>query len=138
MITRKIEYSERRDLPIEMIVGLYRANAWSSADKPVVLQNALRNSHALISAWSENELVGLGNAISDGHLVVYYPHVLVRPDYQGHGIGSEIMKRLLDKYRGFHQHMVVADGKAQRFYEKFGFVRAGTTQPMWIYSGQDH
>jgi GNAT superfamily N-acetyltransferase len=31
--------------------------------------------------------VGLGNAISDGALVVYYPHMLVLPEYQGRGIG---------------------------------------------------
>lgn len=25
--------------------------------------------------------VGIGNAISEGHRVVYYPHLLVHPDY---------------------------------------------------------
>jgi GNAT superfamily N-acetyltransferase len=132
-----IEYNERRDIALTSLIALYRANGWSSADKPLELQQALLNSHSLITAWSGDQLVGLGNAISDGHLVVYYPH-LVHPDYQGRGIGSEILKRLLEKYRGFHQHMLVADGKTKRFYEKLGFTRAGDTAPMWIYSGNDH
>jgi predicted N-acetyltransferase YhbS len=71
-------------------------------------------------------------------MVVYYPHLLVHPDYQGRGIGSELMERLMSKYRGFHQHMVVADGRAIDFYRKCGFQRAGKTESMWIYAGDDH
>jgi GNAT superfamily N-acetyltransferase len=133
-----IEYSERRDAPVEEIIRLYRANGWSSAEKPTELRNALQNSHALVSAWAGEELVGLGNAISDGYLVVYYPHLLVHPDYQGQGIGTELIRRLMEKYRGFHQHMLVADGRAIEFYRKCGFSRAGKTEPMWIYAGHDH
>lgn len=72
----KITIPDRRDLKIEDILLLYRANEWSSANKPNELYNALLNSHSLISTWNENKLVGLGNAISDGYLVVYYPHLL--------------------------------------------------------------
>lgn len=138
MVATRIEYSERRDLPMEQVVVLYRANQWTAAEKPALLQTALANSHSLVTAWKDNLLVGLGNAISDGSLVVYYPHLLVLPDHQGKGIGTEIMRRLLEKYRGFHQHMLVADGKAIEFYRKRGFTRAGTTEPMWIYAGRDH
>ena len=138
MDATRIEYSEHRDLPIEQVVLLYRANHWTAAEKPEMLQKALANSHSLVSAWKDDHLVGLGNTISDGSLVVYYPHLLVLPDYQGKGIGTEIMRRLLEKYRGFHQHMLVADGRAIEFYSKCGFTRAGKTEPMWIYAGHDH
>ena len=67
------------------VVALYRANDWSSADKPELLLAALRNSHSLVTARMDGRLVGLGNAISDGHLVVYYPHLLVHPAFQGAG-----------------------------------------------------
>jgi GNAT superfamily N-acetyltransferase len=133
-----IQYSERRDLPREQVLALYRAVAWSAARKPEPLLKGLSNSDSLITAWDEGRLVGLGNAISDGHLVVYYPHLLVRPDYQGKGVGSKIVRRLMEKYSGFHQQMVVADGKATEFYRKCGFRRAGRTESMWIYAGQDH
>jgi hypothetical protein len=55
------------------VIDLYRANNWSSAEKPTQLMAALSNSHSLVTARVEERLVGLGNAISDGHLVVYYP-----------------------------------------------------------------
>ena len=82
-------------------VALYAANAWSAAGKPQQLLGALRNSHSLVTARLGGRLVGLGNAISDGHLVVYFPHLLVHPDFHGQGIGRKMMEVLLSRYRGF-------------------------------------
>jgi GNAT superfamily N-acetyltransferase len=131
-------YKEDRELPLDQLLALYRANDWSSAEKGAVLQSALRASHSLITAWLDQRLVGLGNAISDGFLVVYYPHLIVLPEFQGKGIGGEIVRRLKKKYESLHMHMLVADGKAIDFYKKCGFERAGKTEPMWIYAGHDH
>lgn len=133
-----ITFSERRDIAIEQILPIYESNGWSSAHKPQALHQALLNSHTLISAWDGERLVGLGNAISDGFLVVYYPHLLVHPNYQGKGIGQGIVKRLKQRYANLHMHMLVADSEAIAFYEKCGFTRAGKTEPMWIYAGDDH
>jgi len=133
-----IEYSERRDLGLDDLLALYRANEWSSAEKPELLQRALAASHRVLTAWDGSRLVGLGSAISDGYLVVYYPHLLVLPEYQRRGIGMELMKRLQAAYVGFHQQVLLADGRALEFYRRCGFTRAGKTEPMWIYDGHDH
>ena len=138
MIPEAIQYRETRELSRESVLALYRANEWSSAEKPELLHQALLASHSVVTAWDGSTLVGLGNAISDGYLVVYYPHLLVLPEYQGRGIGTELMRRLMARYQGFHQHMLVADGRALDFYRKCGFERAGKTEPMWIYAGHDH
>src|SRR5260221_13727269 len=108
MTSNPIRYAETRDLPFDGVLALYRANEWSSAQKPELLRKALLASHSLATAWDGTRLVGLGNAISDGYLVVYYPHLLVHPDYQGRGIGKQLMHRLMAHYEGFHQHMLVA------------------------------
>ncbi|WP_019615763.1 GNAT family N-acetyltransferase [Psychromonas ossibalaenae] len=120
------------------VLELYRANKWSAAEKPVELMAALQNSHSLVTARYGNKLVGLGNAVSDGHLVVYYPHMLVHPEYHGKGIGSRMMQALQTKYASFHQQMLTADGDAIDFYKALGFERAGKTESMWIYSGNEH
>ena len=133
-----IELREDKILPKDQVIALYKANNWSSAEKPEQLLNGLMNSHTLITAWSNDKLIGLGNAISDGYLVVYYPHLLVHPDFQGKGVGTLIVERLKKKYEGFHQQMLTADGKAIEFYKKRGFERAGDTAPMWIYQGKEH
>ncbi|WP_223857414.1 GNAT family N-acetyltransferase [Sphingobacterium micropteri] len=81
---------------------LYEANAWSAAQKPVLLLKGLINSHSLITAW-------------DGDI---YPHLLVLPSYQGKGIGHLIMDKMQEIYKDFHMQMLTADGKAIDFYKK--------------------
>ncbi len=120
------------------VVALYKANAWSSAEKPQQLLAALRNSDALVTARVDGRLVGLGNAISDRHLVVYFPHMLVHPEFQRQGVGRALMGVLMQKYDSFHQQMRTADGEAVEFYKSMEFNRAGKTEPMWVYAGNDH
>ena len=45
-----IQYSERCDLPKEQVLALYRAVAWSAAQKPEPLLKGLANSATLITA----------------------------------------------------------------------------------------
>ncbi|MBF4472269.1 GNAT family N-acetyltransferase [Flavobacterium sp. HJJ] len=133
-----ITISETRDINLDDILVLYKANGWSSAEKPTQLYNGLLNSETLITAWEDKKLIALGNAISDRHLTVYYPHLLVLPEYQGKGIGKMIVDKMQEKYSHFHMQMLTADGKSVDFYKKNGFERAGNTEPMWIYSGNEH
>jgi GNAT superfamily N-acetyltransferase len=119
------------------VLELYRAVNWSSADKPEELHQALLHSHSLVTAWDGKRLVGLGNAISDGFLVVHYPHFVVHPDYQRLGIGREMMARLMQRYQGFHQHSLIADRNAVAFYESCGFEPSDCAA-MWIHQGNAH
>jgi GNAT superfamily N-acetyltransferase len=135
MQDRPIRYRDTRDVPRDAVLALYRASGWSAAERPEALHRALTHSDALVSAWDGGRLVGLGNAISDGSLVVYYPHLLVLPDYRGRGVGAGIMRRLLEKYAGFHQQVLIADGRAIDFYARLGFEPAGRTRSMWIFRG---
>jgi len=129
-LTDTIESSE--------VIALYKANNWSAASKPHELLNALRNSHSLVTARASEKLIGLGNAISDNYLVVYYPHMLVHPEYQRKGIGKKMMNVLKEKYEGFHQQMLTADSEAIEFYKALGFEKAGITEAMWVYEGNEH
>lgn len=133
-----IHYSDDAKPTAEEVVGLYRAVEWSSANKPEALHAGLLASHSLVTAWDDELLVGLGNALSDGHLVVYFPHLVVHPKYQGQGIGTKLMDMMMTRYRGFHQQALLADGRAIAFYRKLGFTRAGSTEPLWIFDGHEH
>lgn len=128
----------KQNITIEQIITLYKANNWSAASKPEQLYNGLLNSHNLVTAWDSDQLVGLGNAISDGFLMVYFPHLLVLPAYQHKGVGKSIMLKMQELYTSFHMQMLTADEDSITFYEKMGFTRAGNTQPMWIYQGNEH
>ena len=134
----RVRYRSTKSLPRAQVLRLYRSVQWSAARKPDRLMRALKRSHSVVTAWVNGSLVGLGNALSDGSLVVYYPHMLVLPEFQGRGIGREVMKRLMKRYRGFRQHILIAEAEAISFYRKCGFKRAGKTDPMWVFRGREH
>ena len=134
----EIELRETNDLPREQVLALYRANEWSSAEKPDALMNHLCKSHAVVTAWQGGRLIGLGNTLSDGELVAYYSHMLVHPDFHGQGIGTLIAQRLMKRYEGFHQQLLLAVGPSVRFYEKLGFKPTGDTRSMWIFPDEEH
>jgi GNAT superfamily N-acetyltransferase len=137
MLHSDIELSDRRELPREQVISLYRECGWSSAEKPDRLLAALANSDTVISAWQADTLVGLGNAISDGALVVYYPHLLVRPAFQKQGVGQQIVVALQERYGDFHQQILLSVNEAVKFYQKQGFEIPRSVVPMWIYQGKE-
>ena len=138
MSSLKITLRTEKEFEEQDVLELYKSVEWSSADKPELLIPGLKNSHHLILAYHNDELVGLGNALSDGFLVVYYPHLLIKPNYQGFGIGYMIMEKFQEKYKDFHQQILVAVAESVPFYEKCGFTKAGSTLSMWKYKGADH
>ena len=123
-------YSDSFSIPRDQILSLYEANEWSSAKRPDELCRGLANSAALVSAWDSDRLIGLGNAISDGHLVVYFSHLLVHPDYHRRGVGIEIVRRLRAEFEGFHQQILVAENPAIPFYTACGFDTLDDKKPM--------
>lgn len=137
MVSEEVEYRDEVELPRNQVINLYSQCGWSSADKPDALLLALSNSQTVVSAWHQNSLIGLGNAISDKALVVYYSHLLVLPSYRNMGIGREIMKRLQSHYTDFHQQILLAIDSAAPFYEKLGFKYSDGVRAMWIYDGRD-
>ncbi len=134
----EIEVSLEDNIDTYEVIEIYKKNGWSSAEKPEKLIKALKNSDSLVTARIYGKLVGIGNAISDGSLVVYFPHMLVHPEYKGKGVGRAMMELLQEKYSSFHQQMLTADEEAIGFYKAMGFERAGKTEPMWIYAGNEH
>jgi len=81
---------------------------------------AFENSYTACFAFDEDKLVGTGRAISDGEYHAGIYDVAVLPDYQGQGIGREIMQRLLNRLNVW-RIILVADGDNQDFYRKLGF-----------------
>ncbi len=71
-----------------------------------------------------NNVVGFITAISDGVSCAYIPHLEVLPAYQGQGIGSELMRRMLDYVRDLYMIDLLCDPEVQPFYERLGMHRA--------------
>ncbi len=72
-------------------------------------------------------LAGFGRVVGDGQIYFYVQDVIVHPDYQNHGLGSQIMEHLMafieqqaPKKTGAYVGLMIAPG-LESFYAKYGF-----------------
>jgi ribosomal protein S18 acetylase RimI-like enzyme len=86
----------------------------------------LQNSHSVILAMDmeTGKVIGFITAISDGILSAYIPFLEVLPEYQGQGIGSELVNRMLAKLKDLYMIDLLCDDDLLVFYERFGMKPA--------------
>lgn len=70
------------------------------------------------------KIVGFITAVSDGVLSAYIPLLEVLPDYQGRGIGSELVRRMLATLEHIYMVDLLCDPELQPFYARLGLVSA--------------
>ena len=127
-----IEYKETREFSRGQLEDLFLSVEWSSGHFPDKLVVAMRNFSTVVSAWDGEKLVGMACAMDDGIMNAYMHYLLVRPEYQGKGIGSALVSRIKEKYGDYLRLVIVAYNKEQAFYEKCGFKKAEDASAMFI------
>jgi predicted N-acetyltransferase YhbS len=86
----------------------------------------VRNSaHVVLARDETGAVVGFVTALSDGVLSAYIPLLEVLPAHRGQGIGSELVRRLLEALDNLYMIDVMCDADVLPFYERLGFVAAG-------------
>ena len=84
-----------------------------------------RSSHVVLAVDEDSgRVVGFINAVSDGILSAYIPLLEVLPEYQKKGIGSELVRRILEQLREYYMVDIVCDDKLRPYYEKLGMRAA--------------
>lgn len=127
-----IEYKETREFSRGQLEDLFLSVEWSSGHFPDKLVVAMRNFSTVVSAWDGEKLVGMACAMDDGIMNAYMHYLLVRPEYQGKGIGSALVSKIKEKYGDYLRLVIVAYNKEQAFYEKCGFKKAEDASAMFI------
>jgi ribosomal protein S18 acetylase RimI-like enzyme len=126
----------------EQFFALFQTTGWFSDRNLDVdrLYAAISNTWYMVSAYDNGNLVGFGRVISDGTLHAMITEVIILPQYQGKGIGSNIVNDLVEKCQKndmIHILLISASGKAG-FYEKHGFIRRSDAMPGMHFVGGKH
>lgn len=74
------------------------------------------------ASGSPGRVVGFVNAVGDGVLAAYVPCLEVLPAWQGRGIGSELVRRVLGALGPRYMVDLVCDEDVVPFYERLGFT----------------
>jgi ribosomal protein S18 acetylase RimI-like enzyme len=94
--------------------------------KPGDLKIAFSNSRYKCFVFDDEKLIGAGRALADGVDCSYLCDVAVHPDYQGVGLGKEIIAKLKEFSAGHKKIILYASPGKEGFYKKLGFMRMRT------------
>ena len=100
-------------------------------ERPVeFVKSALRNDLYDVVALVNDEVVGMGRLVGDGVMYWYLQEIVILPEYQGRGIGTAIVNKLLNYIQEHTPEgnftsvgLTAAEGK-EGFYERFGFAKS--------------
>jgi len=103
----------------EHLAGFFAG--WPVAPSPERHLQILRGSSEVVLAREETGMVaGFVTAVTDGVLAAYIPLVEVRADRRGQGIGTELVRRMLERLSGLYMIDLVCDPGLLPFYERLG------------------
>jgi ribosomal protein S18 acetylase RimI-like enzyme len=117
-----IEFSEEKNITKSQLVALYKGVGWviytSDPDK---LHSAVQNSIYVLTAWVKNELIGLVRVVGDGLTIIYIQDILVSKEHRGKGIGTKLLRNVIEKYSSVRQVVLLTDNdNTKEFYDKIG------------------
>ncbi len=112
--------------PKEQYYSLFENTGWNREYRATAedLACAVANSQFVVAAYDGENLVGFGRVLTDGVLHAMIYELIVHPEYQGKGIGTQILQRLIQWCSEMHIRdiqLFCARGK-RSFYEMNGFV----------------
>ena len=104
--------------------------------KPDDLEIAFKNSMYKFFVLFSGRLVGAGRALADGVDCSYICDVAVNSEFQGTGVGTEIISKLVESSKGHKKIILYSVPGKESFYKRHGFKRMSTA--MAIFENQEY
>ena len=98
---------------------------------PEDLEVVFSNSRFKCFVFADAVLIGVGRALADGLDCSYICDIAVHPDYQGTGLGKQIVQNLIDQSNGHKKIILYANPGKEGFYAKHGFKKMNTAMAIF-------
>jgi len=134
-----ITYLETKDIPIEPLCRLFHDERWNDFFDPDEVVFYQQVAVHIVTAWDGDRLVGYARLGGDGRLEVEITDVLVDSAYQGRGIGTELVRRLVDRINEIDPYYIQVTPISDRevhLYGKFGFTEIEGYRRMELLTGR--
>jgi len=121
-----MEISEYKVFSAEEVLPLYESAGWTAyTSDPVGLKKGFEGSLCVLAAYEDGKLLGLIRTVGDGSTVILIQDILVYPQWRRRGIGTELLKAVIERYRHVRQIQLVTDNAENTlaFYRSAGFEK---------------
>lgn len=120
----EINYSFEKRPNAEQIIELYdNAGLPRPTNDKERIQKMFDNSNLIVTAWHNNELVGISRSITDWVWSCYLSDLAVKEDYKKEGIGKELIRLTKEKVGEQSMVLLLSVPTAMDYYPKVGFVK---------------
>lgn len=88
------------------------------------LEKGYKNSLLVLAAYENDELLGIIRVVGDGFTIIFIQDILVYPRNQRKGVGTALLKTVLDRFSNVRQIELTTDNtpKTVAFYKALGFT----------------
>ena len=107
------------------VVAIFALVKWSERIESEI-KAAFEQSTFTCFVYEKDVLVGFGRTYDDGKYYATICDVAIDPNYQGTGIGTEIMNSLKNRIKGYQIVTLTAAPGKEGFYGKLGWKKQKT------------
>ncbi len=91
--------------------------------QPEDIKNVFKKSSISCFIKDKSRVVGFGRTVDDGKYYALLVDVVVHPEYQTKGIGTQIVNELKSRLNGYNFITLTAAPNKEGFYEKLGWKK---------------
>lgn len=119
-----IEYRDNATITAEQAIDLYKRSTLSErrpVDNAHTFESMLKHANLTITAWDDEQLVGISRSLTDFAYVAYLADLAVDQEYQRSGIGKQLIEETKTRLGPECMIVLLAAPKANEYYEHIGF-----------------
>ena len=119
-----ITYRNNKDVKLEDVIRVFRNSGITRpTDQPKRIQDMIRYSDILLTAWLGDRMIGVARALTDWSFCCYLSDLAVDKDVQKSGIGRELIARVREEIGEGVSLILLAAPSAMEYYPKVGFEK---------------
>ena len=114
-------YKFNEKVSAKALADLRSSVGWSRMESEY--KSPLLTSYYHIAVCEDEKLIGYIDSVSNGVTDAYIQDLMVSPEHQGKGIGTDLMNKMIEylKEKRIYMISVIYDESLKPFYQHFGF-----------------
>lgn len=123
-VTMKIKYKVNERITVKQLATVFST---SGIRRPIEdltrLERMLNEADILITAWDNEEVVGVARALTDYSYCCYLSDLAVDKRYQSNGIGKKLIELLQNELSEEVALLLLSSPTAMDYYPQIGFEK---------------
>ncbi|AEH34410.1 GNAT family N-acetyltransferase [Vibrio anguillarum] len=133
----EIEYKVNYPITSKQFVNLLKKTSLGERrplENEAIIKGMLENSNLIVTAWINDQLVGVARSVTDFHYCCYLSDLAVDESVQSSGIGKYLILVTKEELNPNCKVILLSAPQAQAYYPKIGFEHH---ESAWVLSSAE-